>query len=99
MNNAEAGKVAILRAEWAVQDIHVLNQFRRQRLQSAEVTLTVTLCGLVLLNVIDQDFQTAVYSTVIEVEAKPPDLERLPSSFVLSRVDPGIQRFQQLIIT
>ena len=56
------------------------------------------LCTLVLLHVINQNFQPATYPTMIEVETKPPNLKGLATSFMLAGVDAGVQTLKQLIV-
>ena len=99
MHDAQAGKIAVLRAEWTIQNAHVLNQFRSQALQLPEVPLPMTLRPLILLNIVDQHFQAAVDSSVIQVEAKSPDLQRFPAAFVLACVDSGIESLKYLIVS
>src|SRR5262245_19806744 len=70
VNDAETGKIAVFRTERPIENIHVLNQFRRQRLQCAQVTLTVALGALVLLNIVYKNLQASIGSTMIQVEAK-----------------------------
>ena len=38
---------------------------------------------LILLNVVDENFETAINASVIQVETESADLERLPSTFML----------------
>ena len=92
MDHAEAGEVAIFGAERAVEDVHVLDQFRRQALQRPQIALAVALRPLILLHVVHQHFQPAVNAAVIEVEAEAPDLERFAAAFVLPGIDAGIER-------
>ena len=98
MHDAEAAEIAILRAERAVDDRDVLDQFRAERLQSAEIALAVALRALILLHVVDQHFQAAIDSAVVEIEAEAADLERFSAAFVLSRIDAGVQLLQNLIV-
>src|SRR5262249_36500053 len=99
MDHAEAGKVAILGAERAVQDINVIHQLWNKSLQRPQIALAVSLRTLVLLYVIDQDFQASVHSAVIQVEPKTPDLQRFSPTFMLAGVDAGGQRVENLVIT
>ena len=77
VDHAEAAEIAVLRAERAVDDGDVLDQFRAERLERAEVALAVALRALILLHVVHQDLEAAVDAAVIEIEAEAADLERL----------------------
>jgi hypothetical protein len=90
MHNTEAAKITILRTKGPVDNRHLLNQLRAERLQRAEVALAVSLRALILLHIINQHLQPTVYSSVVEVEPKPPNLKRFPSTFMLPRVDAGV---------
>ncbi len=98
VHHAQAAEIAILRAEGAVDDGDVLDQFRAERLQRAEVALAVALRALILLDVVHQHLQPAVDAAVIEIEAEAADLERLAAAFMLAGVDAGIQLLQHLIV-
>jgi hypothetical protein len=54
--------------------------------------------ALVLLNVIHQDLQAAVYAAVIEIEAEPADLQRLAAAFVLPGVDARVELLHHLVV-
>ena len=64
----------------------------------AEVALPVPLRRLILLHVIDEDFQAAARAAVIGVEAEAANLKRLAAALVLAGVDPGGERLQELIV-
>src|ERR1035441_6103908 len=70
MNHAKAAEIAVLGTERAVDDRDILNQFRAECLEGAKVALSVALGSLILLYVIDQDLETAVYAAVVEVETR-----------------------------
>ena len=98
MHYSEAGKISILGTERAVENVDVIDQFRSQSFQCAQVALAVPLGGLILLHVIDQNFQPAVHSAVIEIETEAADLQRLSSAFVLPSVDARRQRIEDLVV-
>src|SRR2546425_8119380 len=98
MNHAKTGKIAIFSAERAVEDIHFLNQLRRDRLKRAEVALAMALGSLVLLNAVNQDLQAAVHPTVVQVESEATDLKRLPASLLLTCVDSSVQCLKELVL-
>jgi hypothetical protein len=50
----------------------------------------VSLCSLILLNIINQNFYAAVYAAVIGVETETADFQRFSAAFVLSGVDSGV---------
>src|SRR3989442_6797209 len=70
-----------------------------QRLQRAQVPLAVSLRRLVLLHIIHQHLEAAVDASVVQIETKAADFERLPSTFVLARVDAAGQRVEYLGVT
>src|SRR2546428_10714601 len=70
-----------------------------QRLQRAQVPLAVSLRRLVLLHIIHQHLEAAVDASVVQIETKAADFERLPSTFVLAGVDAGGQRVEYLVVT
>src|SRR5438094_7896379 len=70
-----------------------------QRLQRAQVPLAVSLRRLVLLHIIHQYLEAAVDASVVQIETKAADFERLPSTFVLAGVDAGGQRVDYLVVT
>src|SRR5262245_20204476 len=94
VHNTQTRKVSVFCTERTIQDVYVLNQLRCESFQRAQVSLTMTLRSLVLLHIVDEDFQTAVNASVVQVETKPSDLERLAATFMLAGIDPGIERFQ-----
>jgi hypothetical protein len=59
----------------------------------------MALCRLVLLNVIDENLQTTIDASVIQVEAESSNLERLSSTFMLSGTDSRIESLQELIVS
>jgi len=65
VNDTDAGKVPVFDVKWTVQNIQVVDQFRREALQRAQIPLPVPLGTLILLNVVHQDFQAAVDATVV----------------------------------
>ena len=54
--------------------------------------------ALVLLDVVHQHFQPAVYAAVIEIESEAPDLERLAAAFVLAGIDSGVELLEDLVV-
>ena len=59
----------------------------------------MALCGLILLNVVDQHLQPAADAAVVQVESEAPDLNRLAAAFVLANVDAGIELMEDLIVS
>ena len=53
---------------------------------------------LVLLHIVDQHLQTAVHSTVIEVETEAANLERFAAAFVLAGIDAGVELLEHLVV-
>ena len=98
VHHAEAAEIAVFRAERAVGDGHILDEFRAERLERSEVALAVALRALILLDVVHQDLEPAIDSAVIQVEAEAADLERLAAAFVLAGIDSGIELLQHLVI-
>lgn len=99
VDDAEAAEVAVFRAEWPVNNRYLLDQLRAERLQSTKVALAVALRSLVLLNIIDQHLQTAVYPAVIEIKAKSPNFQRLSAPFMLPGIYAGVQLLEDLIVS
>src|SRR5262249_26369116 len=62
-------------------------------------TLSVALRSLILLHVIDQNFQPTVDASVVEVESEAPNLDRFAAAFVLPGVDARVERVEDLIVT
>ena len=58
----------------------------------------MSLRRLILLNVVDQNFEAAVYAAMVEIEPETTDFERFSAAFVLPGVDAGIERENQLIV-
>jgi hypothetical protein len=98
VNHAENGKVAIFGTERSVEDVDVIHEFRSKSPQRAQVSLAVALSGLILLNIIDHDFQPAVDSAMIEIESETANLERLATALVLPGIYPGRQRVKDLVV-
>ena len=98
MNDAEAGEIAVLRAERPVEDVHVLDEFGSERFQLAEITLPVPLRALILLHIVHEDFQSAVDAAVVEVESEAADFERFAAALVLPRVDARVERVKDLVV-
>ena len=98
VDHAQAAEIAVLGAERAVGDGHVLNQLGAERFQRAQVALPVALCALVLLHVVHQHLEAAVDAAVVEVETEAANLERLAAALVLAGVDPGIELLQHLVV-
>lgn len=71
MDHSQSGEVAVLGAERAVQDVNVIHQFRSQTFQLAQIALPVSPRVLVLLDIVHQHFQSAVYSPMIQIEDDP----------------------------
>src|SRR3989442_12046203 len=46
-----------------------------------------------------QDLEAGVDASVVQIETKAADVERLPSTFVLAGVDAGGQRVEYLVVT
>src|SRR5437016_3249743 len=98
MHDTQAAEVAVFGAERAVDDIHLLNQLGAERLQRPEIPLTMALGALILLDIVHQDLETAIHASVVEVEAKAPDLQRLATAFMLPRANAGAQLLKHLIV-
>ncbi len=98
MNHAKAAEIAVLGAKRAIDYIRFLNQFRAERLQRAQISLSVALRALIQLHIVNQHFQAAVHAAVIEIEAEPANLQRLAATFVLPRVDAGVELLEHLVI-
>jgi len=90
MDHAKPAEISVLSTEGPINNRDVLNQFGTKLLQRSQVSLPVTLRSLVLLNVVHQYFQAAIHAAMIRVESEAPDLERLPTAFVLAGVDAGV---------
>ena len=58
----------------------------------------MSLGGLVLLDIINENFQATVDAAVIKVVTKAANLERLTATLMLTCVDACIQSFNQLIV-
>ena len=56
------------------------------------------LCRLVLLNIVNQHFQAAVYAAVVQIESKAPDLKRLSTALMLPGVDARPDLVEDLIV-
>ncbi len=67
-------------------------------LAGIEVALAVALGGLVLLYVVDQDFEATAYAAVIEIEAEAADFDRLAAAFVLTGVDASVELMEDLVV-
>ena len=59
----------------------------------------MALCSLILLDVIDQNFEAAVDAAVVEVETEAADFERFSAPFMLAGIDAGVQLLEDLIVT
>lgn len=55
--------------------------------------------GLVLLNVVHQHLQAAVYPAVVQVKAKAADFDRFATALVLTGVDAGVELVEDLVVT
>ena len=87
VNDTQTGEVPVFGAEWPIENVYIVDQFRSQSFERPEIALAMPLGALVLLDIIHQDFQAAVDSAVIEVETETPDLKRFPAAFVLTGID------------
>src|SRR5215467_10381087 len=58
----------------------------------------MTLRPLVLLNIVNQHFETTVHSSVVEVEAEPTHFQRLPSPLMLPGIDTRIEHLEYLVV-
>jgi hypothetical protein len=74
VDHAQPGKISVLRAEGPVEDVHIVNQFWSQALQRSEIALTMSLRPLILLKIVNQDFQPAIHPTMVEIESKAANL-------------------------
>src|SRR5262249_27783605 len=99
VDDAEAGEIAVFRAERAVEDVHVLDEFGSERFQLAEIALPVSLRALILLHVVHENLQTAVHAPVVEVEAEAADFARFAASLVLPPVKACVERMEDRIVT
>ena len=91
VDDSEAAEVSIFRAKGAVYNRHILNQFRAQRFKRTQVSLSMALRSLVLLNIIDKHLKAAIHASMIQVEPEAPDLERFSAAFMLPRIDSSIE--------
>lgn len=98
VDDAEAREVAVLGAEGAIDETGFLDEFWGEGFEAAEVALAVALGGLVLLDVVDEDFHAAADAAVIQIEAKAADLDGLAAALVLAGVDAGIELMEDLIV-
>ena len=53
---------------------------------------------LILLHVIEQNFQAAVYAAVVEIEPIASNLDRLASALVLPGIDPTVEHVEHLVV-
>src|SRR4051794_41935886 len=58
----------------------------------------MTLGGLILLDIVDQHLQAAIHTAMVEIEAKPANLYRLPAALVLSRINTGVEDVEDLVV-
>jgi hypothetical protein len=96
---AKTAEIPVLGAKRAVDNVHFLDQLRAQRLQRTEIALTVALRPLILLHIVDKNFEATIDAAVVEVESEAADFERLASPFVLSDVDTSVELLKNLIVT
>jgi hypothetical protein len=59
----------------------------------------MTLGALVVLNIIDKNLQPAFHSAMIEIESEAPNFQGLPTTFMLTCVNPRIERLQKLVVS
>jgi|SRR5262245_2667319 len=59
----------------------------------------MALCALVLLDIINQDFETTIHASMVKIETEAPNLQRFSSAFMLAGVDAGGERIENLIVT
>src|SRR5262249_23106550 len=67
---AQTAETAILGAERAVINRDFANQLRAEGLERSQISLTVSLRALVLLDIVDQHFETAIHTAMVQVEAE-----------------------------
>ena len=90
VDHAQPAEIAVLGTERTVDDGHVFDQLWTEGFQSADVALAVTLGALVLLDVVEHDFETAVDAAMIEIETKATEFERFAAAFVLAGMMPAL---------
>jgi len=56
------------------------------------------LSALVLLRIVDENFQATVYTTVVKIEAEAPDLQRFSTALVLTGIDACCKCVENLIV-
>src|SRR5262249_54070610 len=95
---AQTAEIAILGAERAVINRDFANQLRAEGLERSQISLTVSLRALVLLDIVDQHFETAIHTAMVQVESEAPDLERFAAAFMLAGIDTCIELLQYLIV-
>ncbi|MFN7920009.1 MAG: hypothetical protein U0Q16_07930 [Bryobacteraceae bacterium] len=98
MNHAESAEVAVFGAEGSVDNLGFLNEFGGEAFEGSEVALSVALGRLVLLDVVDEDFEAAVDAAMVEVEAEAADFDGFSTAFVLSGVDAGVELMEDLVV-
>jgi hypothetical protein len=98
VDDTEAAKISVLGTKGTVDDRNLLNQFRAQRLERTEISLSVPLCSLVLLDIINKNLESAVHASMVEVKSETPNLQRFPSALVLAGINARVQLLKDLII-
>jgi hypothetical protein len=98
MYDAQAAEVPVLSAEWPVDDLDLLNQFRAERFERSEITLAMPLGRLILRHIFHQDFEPAIYAAVVQIESETADLDRFSTALMLAGIDACIERLEHLVI-
>ncbi len=98
MNHSKTGEISILRTKRTVDHGDVLDQFRTDRFERAEITLAVALGALILLDPIEQNLKPSVDATVVHIETEAPNFKGFSATFVLTRIDSRIELLEYLIV-
>ena len=53
---------------------------------------------MVLLDVVDEDFESSIYASKVEVNTESPNFNRLSTALVLSGIDAGRKRVEDLVV-
>src|ERR1041385_4806466 len=98
MYDAQAAEIPVLGAEWPVDDLDLLNQFRAERFERSEITLAMPLGRLILRHIFHQDFEAAIHAAVVQIESETADLDRFSAALMLAGIDACIERLEHLVI-
>lgn len=98
VDDAEAAEVAVFRAERTVNHGNFLDEFGADGFERPEVTLAVALRTLILLDSVEENFETSVDSAVVEIEAEAANFEGFTAAFVLAGVDARVEEIEDLVV-